>query len=117
MKLVVISVIFCAALVGCMQREKSVVDWERRHPQPSGMKSLVELTAADGVAICKEKLMGKNHMTVRAFLGVSDLDHGKDEYIYHPERKGGSMWLLVVEFDGEHVVEVQGEEILSPQKK
>ena len=117
MKSVMLPVIFCAALVGCMQTEKRVVDWDRQHPQPSGMKSLVERPALDGIAICKEKLMGKDHRSVRAFLGVSDLNHGPDEYIYHPKRKDGSMWLLSVGFAGEKAVEFGAYELLPPQNE
>jgi len=78
------------------------------------MKSLVERGAADGVMVCRRTLLGKNHQAVRDFLGQSDLDHGAEEYTYHPVRKDGSMWILLVEFDGNRVSDVLGQEILSP---
>ena len=86
-------------------------------PTPQGMKSVVEHSAADGIAICKRTLLGKNHAAVRSFLGPSDLNHGEEEYTYHPVRKDGSMWILLIEFDGEKAVDFLGEELLPPPKK
>ena len=86
-------------------------------PMPDGMKSLIERSAAEGIAICKRTLLGKSHGAVRSFLGPSDLNHGEEEYTYHPVRKDGSMWILLVEFDGDKVVDVLGEELQPPPKK
>jgi hypothetical protein len=92
-------------------------EWAVRHPAPESMKSLVEHTAAEGVSICKRALMGKSHDAVRAFLGTSDLDHGEEEYVYHPVRKDGSMWILLVEFADDRVADVFGEELMEAPKK
>ncbi|PTX95716.1 hypothetical protein [Opitutus sp. ER46] len=105
---------------GRLQADRSVTkgdDWAARHPMPESMKSIVEHSATDGVSICKRALIGKSHDAVRAFLGVSDLDHGEDEYTYHPVRKDGSMWILIVEFADDRVAEIYGEELIAAPTK
>jgi hypothetical protein len=63
------------------------------------MKALVELPAKDALSVCRHDLLGKDHAAVSAYLGTSDLNHGDGEYVYHPVRADGSMWILLVEFD------------------
>jgi hypothetical protein len=89
-------------------------DWAVRHPAPKSMNALVELPSREALAICRLALVGKTHAAVRAFLGDSDLNHGDDEYTYHPERRDGSMWILIVEFQGDNVDEIFAEELSPP---
>jgi hypothetical protein len=92
-------------------------DWYSRYPMPAQMKSLVELPAADALKICQRDLLGKNRAVVRAYLGMSDLNHGDEEFIYHPIRADGSMWILIVEFDSEAAVEIFAQELASPTRE
>jgi hypothetical protein len=118
MKLLATSLLLSVSLIaGEAKKAQEVEDWAQRHAMPEGLRSLVERSAADGIAICKRTLRGKSHAAVRSFLGVSDLNHGEEEYTYHPVRKDGSMWILLVEFDSDQVVDVLGYELQPPQKK
>ncbi len=81
------------------------------------MKSLVKRSAADGISVCKRTLMGENQAAVRKFLGVSDLNHGEEEFTYHPLRKDGSMWILLISFVDDQVSDINGYELSPRQKK
>jgi hypothetical protein len=118
-KIIIVVFAICASGCAAISTEQSANDdWALRHPMPEGMKSLIELRAADAVKVCRQKLIGKDHQTVRMFLGTSERDHGEDEYIYYPTRADGSFWILIVEFDGSgRAVDISGQELWPPDTK
>jgi len=51
------------------------------------------------------------------FLGKPDRRHEQEEYLYYPQRRDGSVWILIVTFDERNrVCEIFGDEFL-PKKR